>query len=63
MVELVKSGLRVWEIRSLRPGPVKPMTYKIDTRPLLVGCFVLIGYGKDWLAESQDILIDSDIRS
>ena len=36
----------VWEIRSLVPGRVKPMTYQIDTCRFLAWCSALIGYGK-----------------
>ena len=29
--ELVKCGLSVWKVQSLKPGRAQPMTYKIDT--------------------------------
>ena len=63
VVELVEHEPRVWEIRSLVPGWVKLMTYQIDTCRFLAWWSALIGYGKDWLAQCQDNVIEWDIRS
>ena len=51
------------EIESSIPGQVKPMMYKIDTRYFLAWCSALLGYGKDWLAQCQDNVVEWDIRS
>ena len=43
----------MWEIGSLVPGRVKPMTFKIDTYCFLAQCSALIAQGKAWLAQCQ----------
>ena len=63
VVELAEPGACVWEIESLVPGRVKPITYKFDTCHFLVWCSALIIYGKDWLAQDQDDVTEWDIGS
>ena len=41
--ESVEHGLRVWDIGTLVPGQVKPMTYKIDICHFLAWYLPLIG--------------------
>ena len=59
----VENRLPMWIIRSFNLSQVKPMTYKIDTCHFLAWCLVLIGWGKDWLAQYQKNVTEWDIRS
>ena len=43
--------------------PMVESTYKIDTCRFLARCSVLIGQGKDWLAQDQDNVTEWDIKS
>ena len=51
MVESVERWSWKQDIGSLVSSRVKPMTYQIDTCRFLACRLVLIGYGKDWLAQ------------
>ena len=50
------------EIGSSVPGRVKPMTYKIASCRFLARQSILVGHGKDWLAQCQDTVTGWDIR-
>ena len=64
VAELLERGPCVRKIESLLPGQVKPVTYnKIDTCHFLARHSALIGEGKDWFAQCQDNVTESDIRS
>ena len=53
----------MWEIISLNPDRVKPMTYTIYICCLLAWCSALLVYGKDWLAQCKDNVTQWDIGS
>ena len=58
VTESVERGPHVWEIRSLVPGRVKIVTYKIDTCHFLAWPLAVIRLGKDWLMRLSGILGD-----
>ena len=63
MSELVEHDPHVLEIGSLALGQVKAMTDNIDTPCFLAWQLVLIGQGKDWVAQCQDNVTEYDIGS
>ena len=52
--ESVEHEPPLWEIGSLLPAQVKPLTYKIDTYHFLAWHSAQIALGKDWLAQRWD---------
>ena len=49
---------RLGDRRSLVPGRVKPMIYQIDTCRFLAWCPALLWWGKYWLDQRQDNVIE-----
>ena len=44
----------MWEVKSLVPSRVKPITYQTDTCRFLAWRSAVIGWDKDWLAQCQE---------
>ena len=51
------------DLTSLNLGRDKTTDLNIDTYCFIARCSALLGYGKDWLADSQDNMTEWDIRS